>query len=320
MSLAFLLATTIAAPALPYPAGGQETVLEPTLRGHVGPTGQAVFSAINNYFAGQCGTCSTPGEYRNYFAFHLGGLNGKVVSAQLEFDAADVIVGQSPPTSTYTVFAWGGAVPPAGVGVEYGSRAYAEADTKTLTTIPLNAAALQELNEASIFRFGGRFSDPEVQFGGEFPNECAFGSTGAGFATRLRVVTEECPVGPATEVARLGSPPNPDALLPGQTSGPVAGSVWDPVIDHTSFLPAATLDVLAVALQPANVGLGAVGTLLCDPATTVLVDPGVPGLPFAVPIPDDCGLVGATLCSQGASVDAAGAIRLTNALDLTLGS
>ncbi|MEM7308363.1 MAG: FG-GAP-like repeat-containing protein [Planctomycetota bacterium] len=122
----------------------------------------------------------------------------------------------------------------------------------------------------------------------------------------------------AAEVVRLGTPPNPAALMPGVTSGPLVGEVWDPVIDHTGFVPGAVVDLLGVSLAPLNVPT-VLGTLLCNPAVSV---PFVtaPGVPFAVPVPGECALAGATLCAQGATQDSGGSIALTNALDVTVGT
>ncbi len=124
----------------------------------------------------------------------------------------------------------------------------------------------------------------------------------------------------ASEIVRLGSPPNPNALRPGITSGPVLGSTWDPVIDHTSFLTTAALDALAIAPTPLNLPIPTLGTLLCDPSSTLLIQTAPPRVPFAVSIPGACAFAGVTLCSQGASLDALGGILLTNALDITLGT
>ena len=120
------------------------------------------------------------------------------------------------------------------------------------------------------------------------------------------------------EVVRLGSPPNPNALLPGLAGGPVICTSWQPAVDHTSFVPAAVLDVLILAALPDNAP-SPFGTVLCDLASAppvLLTSP--PGVPFAVPVPGQCSLVGQGLCAQAASVDAFG-IALTNALDLTIG-
>ncbi|WP_145063546.1 hypothetical protein [Engelhardtia mirabilis] len=122
----------------------------------------------------------------------------------------------------------------------------------------------------------------------------------------------------ASEVVRLGAPPNPAAFLPGVTSGPVIGSIWDPVIDHTSFLPGATIDFLAV---------GAVASDFPSPLGTVLVGisplsvvTSSPGTPLAVPIPVNWDIVGVTLPTQGGSIGSGLEIVLANALDITIGT
>ena len=124
---------------------------------------------------------------------------------------------------------------------------------------------------------------------------------------------------PASEVARLGNPANPNALLPGQTSGPVLGAVWDPVIDHSAFQPTATADFLACStLPPVNVPLQ-IGTLLCSVSPTSKVFISAPGVAFSIPVPFDCSFLGMEICTQGAAI-AADSIQLTNALDIVIGS
>ena len=124
----------------------------------------------------------------------------------------------------------------------------------------------------------------------------------------------------ASEVVRLGTPPNPAALLPGVTSGPVLCATWDPAIDHSGFLPGAVLDFLAVTTVPTNLPLPPFGTLLCDvSAPGTLMFDGPPGAPFALALPPNCALGGVALCVQGASFDGV-QLLLTNALDVVLGS
>ncbi len=124
------------------------------------------------------------------------------------------------------------------------------------------------------------------------------------------------------EESRLGTPANPNALLPGVTSGPVLGATWDPVVDHTTFFPGAVSDVLVANPDGLQINVpSAIGTFLCNPPPgpgLIFLSP--PGAPFTVAIPGDCGLVGHRACTQGASIDALGTARLTNALDITIGS
>jgi hypothetical protein len=142
------------------------------------------------------------------------------------------------------------------------------------------------------------------------------GAASNGGATYVFGLTPSSPA----EVVRLGTPANPDALRPGVTSGPAIGSIWDPFIDHAVFQPAAIADFVGVTATGANVSLPPFGTLLCDLATLIMLPTSAPGVPFAISIPNDCSLIGATLCAQGASVDALVSISLANALDITIGS
>ena len=125
---------------------------------------------------------------------------------------------------------------------------------------------------------------------------------------------------PPSEAVRLGSPPNPNALLPGLTNRPVLASVWDPIIDHTTFMPGAVLDYLGITANPLNLHVNLIGTLLCDPALTVATAWGAPGNTFKVPIPGDCVFAGVSVCTQGASIDLWGSLRLPNARDITIGT
>ena len=126
--------------------------------------------------------------------------------------------------------------------------------------------------------------------------------------------------GVATETVRLGVPPNPNVLLPGLTSGPTIGNTWDPFIDHTSFATGATLNFLGIStLAPINAPL-AIGTLLIVPPPGPQVFLQTPGLPYAIPIPNDCALVGVTGVCQGGAITPGARAELTNALDLVLGT
>ncbi|MEM7200634.1 MAG: LamG domain-containing protein [Planctomycetota bacterium] len=127
----------------------------------------------------------------------------------------------------------------------------------------------------------------------------------------------------AQEVVRVGNPANPAALMPGQSSGPVIGQRWDPLVDHgTGFATKSAVDFLVLALGPANLtvpGIG--GTILCDvtqPGWTLVRS--FPGVPFALDIPYECALAGATMCAQGGSLDSCLGLVLTNALDVTIGT
>lgn len=125
----------------------------------------------------------------------------------------------------------------------------------------------------------------------------------------------------ATFVAsRLGSPANPDAFMVG-TSTPFLGSLWEPFVDHTTFEPAAIGDFIVFSPAQINFDLAPHGTLLVGlPVNDFIPVNFSPGTPFAIPIPDECILVGATLSAQAGSSSDGVDFQLTNALDITFGT
>jgi hypothetical protein len=128
---------------------------------------------------------------------------------------------------------------------------------------------------------------------------------------------------PSVEAVRLGLPPNPNALLPGQSSGPVIGQIWNPVIDHTTFLPSAFLDTIVLTVDmggpPVNIPTP-FGTILIDLADpTAIQQFGPPSQPFPIFVPELCELIGMPFRVQGASVAPAD-IQATNALDIVIGN
>ena len=123
------------------------------------------------------------------------------------------------------------------------------------------------------------------------------------------------------ELVRLGSPPNPNALLVGQTSAPVLGAVWDPRIDHAAFLPGAHRRLArdrgrGRAGEPAD-GLRHPALRPCRPARSPSPRPRAPPSPCRSPRTP--AFVGREFCAQGISA-APGTYALTNALDITIGS
>ena len=122
---------------------------------------------------------------------------------------------------------------------------------------------------------------------------------------------------PATVVDRVGSPPNPNVLAPVSGHGPVIGTTWEVVVDHTSFVPNATLDFLALSFQPGNT-VTPHGTLLCDPIVDGYGQPA--GQPFAFSVPNAQSFVGLSFSLQVGSGDPGqGLFLLTNALDVSIG-
>lgn len=138
------------------------------------------------------------------------------------------------------------------------------------------------------------------------------GNSGLGTGL-LGIVPDPLAVSSA-QVVRVGAPANPVALMPGVSSGPVIGTTWDPVIDHSSFFPTALIDVLALSFVPVNVS-SPFGTVLCNPDVLFA---GVPGTPFQFILPANCSLAGLTFCAQGASTDGV-SIVVTNGLDVVVG-
>ncbi|MCP4092982.1 MAG: zinc metalloprotease [Planctomycetes bacterium] len=125
---------------------------------------------------------------------------------------------------------------------------------------------------------------------------------------------------PAQENVRLGSPANPVALLPGQTNAPLAGEIWDPKVDHSSFVPAAVVDVLLISYSPVNLPQGAAGTLLCQRPFVATIFNYSPGTPFQVPIPNNFSVINAPFYAQAASKQGGGSWQLTNGLDCVVGN
>ena len=124
---------------------------------------------------------------------------------------------------------------------------------------------------------------------------------------------------PAVESIRLGTPPNPNALRIGQSSGPVTGNIWDPFIDHTLFAPDSVLDLLVASTVSAN-DPGPGFTFLTGVFNLGYFLAPAPGERFQIPIGGDCSLIGAQVYTQGASVLPSGEIVGCNAIDITLGN
>lgn len=178
------------------------------------------------------------------------------------------------------------------------------------TTAVFRFTALTQ-GEVSLAASAGQFAQSQVL--GTSPGQDITGALGG----PVSVVTSSVV---ALEVMRLGTPPNPAALLPGVTTSPIVGQVWDPVVDHTTFLPDGELDFLALTLGPANIPFPEVGTVLCQLPVQIPLLSTVAGVPFSLPLPSNCNLLGVTVCTQAFSLNQFGDIALTNALDITFGT
>ncbi len=124
---------------------------------------------------------------------------------------------------------------------------------------------------------------------------------------------------PAVQQVRPGMPANPSALRGDPLGGPVIGGLWEPSVDHSSFARDAVGDALVVGGAMSNLPVPGLGTVLVAPASSVVLGPVVPGVPFSVGVPDDCALVGAVLFAQAAAL-IPGGLALTNGLDLRIGT
>jgi hypothetical protein len=123
----------------------------------------------------------------------------------------------------------------------------------------------------------------------------------------------------ASELVRLGTPPNPNAFLPGATSGPVIGAIWDPVV--TSFHPGAFVDFVGVDFNgPIDVPTQWGRLLVWPPPGDQLFFRAPAGTPFALAVPNDPTLVGIAAWSQGGSVAPGPSVAFANGLDLVFGS
>jgi hypothetical protein len=101
------------------------------------------------------------------------------------------------------------------------------------------------------------------------------------------------------------------------TNRPILGTDWLASVDLVSGSGADGSLVAVLGGGAAVPGtLTAIGELLCLPPILVLqLGAGA----HSIPIPNDCSLVALTLATQAASITA-GALRLTNAIDVTLGT
>lgn len=125
---------------------------------------------------------------------------------------------------------------------------------------------------------------------------------------------------PGLEISRVGFPPNADVLEPGAFGAPRVGGIWSPSVNHQSFVTDAVVDVLAVSGGTANWPLGLEGTLLVDLAQVLSYHARTPGVIYWFPIPLDASFIGLQVHTQAGSLSVQNYFKLTNALDVTIGS
>ena len=122
------------------------------------------------------------------------------------------------------------------------------------------------------------------------------------------------------EVVRLGIPQNLNAFKIGALGGPIVGTTWLPHVDHSNFVIDATVDVMVLSSAKANLYFGLGCTLLVDLNASLGIYTTAPGANFAFSIPMDPSYVGAWIFTQAGSFSAGGYFKLTNALDVKIGS
>jgi len=117
----------------------------------------------------------------------------------------------------------------------------------------------------------------------------------------------------ASATVRNGSGANPNVFT--SLTLPQIGSNWITAIDINSTGADASLLQFAAG-GPVQVPLG-IGELLCAPP--FLKPRSVASGAHSIGIPNSPGLIGLTLCVQGAGFELPGTLELYNALDIVIG-
>jgi hypothetical protein len=132
-------------------------------------------------------------------------------------------------------------------------------------------------------------------------------------------VTTTPPSQPSSEIVRLGSPPNPNAFLPGLYSGPVIGVIWNPIV--TLNHPGVFARFVGVDFRgPINVPTQWGTLLIWPPPNSQLFFHFSPYMPFAIAVPYDCNLVGVAAWAQAGSIAPGPDVVLVNGLDIVFGT
>ena len=210
-----LLLTAVSLATLVGAGAAYGTTIDATDRGHYEDDGDHD-SANTNYIVGEVPTGSV--QYHNFFVFDLSSVSGTITSAELRLLNPPGGFASSDATETYEVFdvsTSSGTLTGGGAGLVavyadlaggtmYASQVVSAADNGTTIVIPLNAAALSDLNAASgLFAFGGVLTTTVV--GGA--NEFLFGLTGSPSTladTQLVVTTDEVNAVPEPSAYALG--------------------------------------------------------------------------------------------------------------------
>jgi hypothetical protein len=169
-------------------------------------------SATNNYFAGNCQSCLTPGEFRNFFEFNVPVLNGPIGDASLvlftgpnpdgdrTLPSEGITLSQDPTGLVYQVTSLSSLTfANLGTGTVYGSRTYTAADRIMTLPITLDADALSAIGNGGItFSVSGRVisgATLPLTFGPTAADEFVFAGTG-GTSQVLSITTVPAVPGP----------------------------------------------------------------------------------------------------------------------------
>lgn len=129
----------------------------------------------------------------------------------------------------------------------------------------------------------------------------------------VRAVDAFVPPAVPSASLRNGSGCNPTGFA--EVASAVIGDLWETTVD----LAGASASVVGVVGTGPLTLKTALGELLVDPSAGFLGGLSLAAGAHALPIPSDCGLVGAAVWAQAATLSP-GDVRLQNALDVTIGA
>jgi hypothetical protein len=170
-------------------------------------------AANKNYIVGHCASCGGL-DYHNYLTFNLSGVSGTVTGATIQI--FNPVTAGAP--GTYTLFdvstpagilmaSNSGAIGIAifndlGSGSAYGSINVSTADSGTVITINLNAAAVAALNSTGggTFAVGGFFTSPSAP-----SDSFVFGGSGTDQRNRLILAVDGATVPEPMTILLLGT-------------------------------------------------------------------------------------------------------------------